>query len=116
MSRLKTLPPLVRALSPTVAPSAPKHGASGFTRTDGRSSSARGYGGDWRKVRAAVLAQEPLCRICDEAGRVTVATQVDHIRPFRGLSDPLRLDRANLRPLCDPCHRARSARQAAGRE
>ena len=25
-------------------------------------SASRGYGGDWRKVRALVLAREPLCR------------------------------------------------------
>lgn len=87
---------------------------SGFARADGLSSTARGYGADWRRVRAQVLSGEPLCRLCAEAGRVTAATDVDHIEPFQGLADPRRLAVANLRPLCRPCHMARTARQAAG--
>ena len=62
-----------------------------------------------------MLADEPLCRLCAEAGRVTAATDVDHIEAFAGLDDPLRLARSNLRPLCHPCHMARTARQASGR-
>jgi 5-methylcytosine-specific restriction protein A len=89
---------------------------SGFRRTDGRSSTARGYGSDWRKVRLLHLAGEPLCRMCAEQGRVTAATDVDHIKAFEGLGDPLRLDRGNLRSLCRPCHMQRTARQASGRE
>jgi 5-methylcytosine-specific restriction protein A len=85
---------------------------SGFARTDGRSSTARGYGADWRRVRAGVLAGEPLCRICSEAGRVTAATEVDHVERFHGVDDPRRLDRSNLRPLCTPCHAAVTARAA----
>lgn len=63
-------------------------------------------------MRAQVLAAEPLCRICAEAGRVTAATEVDHIEGFHGRDDPRRLDPGNLRPLCTPCHRARTAAQA----
>lgn len=112
MSRLRTLPPRIGALPPRLA-AAPVTAGSGFARTDGRSSTARGYGVDWRRVRARVLQDEPLCRLCAEAGRVTAATDVDHIEPFAGLDDPLRLDRRNLRPLCRPCHMARTARQAS---
>lgn len=89
-------------------------GVSGFKRLDGRSSTARGYGADWRKVREQVLAAEPLCRFCASQGLVVPATDVDHIEPFAGLDDPLRLSPANLRPLCRPCHMARTARQAKG--
>jgi hypothetical protein len=87
---------------------------SGFQRLDGRSSTERGYGSDWRRVRAAILAAEPLCRMCAAEGRVTIATEVDHIQPFTSLDDPRRLDPTNLRPLCAPCHRSRTARQAHG--
>lgn len=111
--RLGSLPPLVATIGSLVA-STPKAGASGFHRSNGLSSTARGYGADWRRKRAEVLRAEPLCRLCAEAGRVTPATDVDHIESFAGPDDPLRLDRSNLRPLCGPCHRARSARQAAG--
>jgi 5-methylcytosine-specific restriction endonuclease McrA len=75
---------------------------------------ARGYGADWQRLRAAVLAAEPLCRMCQAVGRTTAATEVDHIEPFDGVADPRRLDRANCRPLCTPCHRSRTARQASG--
>jgi len=75
---------------------------------------ARGYGADWQRVRRAVLDAEPLCRMCQAVGRVTAATEVDHIAGFDGLDDPRRLDVSNLRPLCTPCHRSRTARQQTG--
>jgi 5-methylcytosine-specific restriction protein A len=89
---------------------------TGFVRRDGRSASHRGYGRDWQKVRLQVLRATPLCAFCGEQGRVTVATDVDHIEPFSGVADPRRLDVSNLRPLCSPCHRRRTARQANGQE
>ena len=62
----------------------------------------RGYGAAWRRLRAEVLDDEPLCRVC---GRI--ATDVDHIRPKRrGGSD----DRSNLQPLCKAHHSAKTLR------
>lgn len=112
MPRLRYASPRVGGLAPRVTATGSGN-ASGFARTDGRSSTARGYGADWRRVRAHVLAAEPLCRMCAEAGRVTAATEVDHIETFHGLDDFRRLDPSNLRPLCTPCHRARTGAQAA---
>lgn len=61
-------------------------------------ASERGYGGAWRKRRAAFLAAHPVC--CTPGCRAR-ATHADHIRLRRdGGSD----DAANLRPLCHPCH------------
>lgn len=66
----------------------------------------RGYGADWRRLRARVLAEEPLCRHCLRDGRVTAATDVDHITAkARGGTD----DRANLQPLCHQCHSRKTA-------
>jgi 5-methylcytosine-specific restriction endonuclease McrA len=87
---------------------------AGFLRQDGRSSAARGYGADWRKLRAIILTREPLCRACAERGLTVPATDVDHIEPFSGLADPRRLAPGNCRPLCRPCHARRSQRQAVG--
>ena len=70
------------------------------------SPSMRGYGRQWRMVRAAVLADEPLCRICAEHGRTTAATEVDHVD-----ANSRNNDRANLRPLCKPCHSRRTLRE-----
>jgi 5-methylcytosine-specific restriction protein A len=77
---------------------------------------ARGYGSDWTRLRLQVLTDEPLCRMCSAEGRVTAAREVDHIKPFNGLADPLRLDPDNCRPLCTPCHRHRTGRQSTGRD
>jgi hypothetical protein len=88
--------------------------ASGFVYRGG-SSTARGYGADWQRLRLVILAGEPLCRFCASRRIVTPATEVDHVVPFEGLADPRRLDPANLRPLCRPCHLRRSARQVSGK-
>lgn len=57
----------------------------------------------WRLLRARVLRDSPLCVYCEQAGRVTAATVVDHIRPHRG-DLALFWERANLQPLCATCH------------
>lgn len=64
---------------------------------------------NWPKVRAAVLADEPLCRACRAAGRVTAATEVDHVVPR---SQGGATERTNLAAICGPCHRAKTQREA----
>jgi 5-methylcytosine-specific restriction protein A len=108
MTRLRAVPPRL-AEAPARLTSTATSG-SGFARSDTRSAAARGYDGDWRRLRAAVLRDEPTCRLCRRAP----ATEVDHIVSFRGVADPLRLARSNLRPVCKPCHRSRTARQSHG--
>jgi 5-methylcytosine-specific restriction protein A len=73
---------------------------------DNRSAHQRGYGKSWRALRLQVLTEEPLCRACNERELYVSATTVDHIVNKRnGGSD----DRANLQPLCDACHKAKTA-------
>jgi len=67
----------------------------------------RGYDGRWRRVRAMHLRSEPLCRMCQAAGRVTLATMVDHIVPIRDGGE--RLDDDGLQSLCVDCHAAKTA-------
>lgn len=67
----------------------------------------RGYDQQWRKVRKVILAGEPLCRQCELEGRVTIATDVDHIVELSKGGE--KCDPANLRPLCRACHRRRHA-------
>jgi len=61
----------------------------------------------WARLRALVLASEPLCRDCASVGRVTPATDVHHIVGLRagGTNEP-----DNLMPLCHACHAKRTAR------
>lgn len=64
-----------------------------------------GYKGDWLRIRAQVLEEEPFCRICGAP-----ATTVDHIIPkARGGTD----DRSNLQALCNECRRRKDAKDAA---
>jgi 5-methylcytosine-specific restriction protein A len=67
-------------------------------------SSAQGYGADWRKLRAAHLAVNPTCVACGAA-----AVDVDHIQAHRG-NETLRLDPANLQSFCRSCHSKKTAR------
>lgn len=67
------------------------------------SAAARGYDAAWRRLRAAFLAANPLCRMCEAEGRTTAAGVVDHIRPIAERPD-LRLEWSNLQSLCQPHH------------
>jgi 5-methylcytosine-specific restriction protein A len=64
------------------------------------SAAARGYGRRWGKLRLRVLAEEPLCRICEAAE----STEVDHIQRKQDGGTDLR---SNLRGLCKACHSRR---------
>lgn len=56
-------------------------------------------GAAWRRLRAAVLEREPLCRDCYKRGRITTATDVDHHD-----NNPTNNDPENLVALCHECH------------
>ena len=80
---------------------------------DRRGSAAqRGYDAAWRRVRAAFLAEHPLCECasCRQPGAVVVAADVvDHIIPIAERPD-LRLDWSNLRAMSAAHHNAHTAR------
>ena len=59
------------------------------------------YGETWRRIRSAFLAANPLCEICQQAGRLTPAALVHHKVK---LSDGGANDRENLQALCSECH------------
>ncbi len=58
----------------------------------------------WQRLRASVLAGEPLCRHCTAEGRTVVATDVDHRDGNPGNNDLL-----NLQPLCHEHHSRKTA-------
>jgi 5-methylcytosine-specific restriction protein A len=82
----------------------------------------RGYDAAWVAVRrqfivaktieaaAAGAALFPICELCRQTVEKTREIHVDHVRPFRGLDDPLRLDPANLRITHYRCHMRATAR------
>ena len=74
-------------------------------------STQRGYGFRWQKLRADYLRRHPLCRSCEAKGRIKPANEVDHIQPrSRGGQDA----EENLQPLCKPCHSRKTGRETQG--
>lgn len=59
---------------------------------------------DWEKRRKQVLQLQPICMICG----VRESTVVDHIVPMTD-----RHEIEDLQGVCDPCHRQKTAQEAA---
>lgn len=68
-----------------------------------KTSTQRGYGHKWRKLRLAFLSRHPLCVFCSTKGHIAQATVVDHIIPHKG-DQRLFWDMSNWQPLCKKCH------------
>jgi 5-methylcytosine-specific restriction enzyme A len=56
----------------------------------------------WRRLRRYQLRREPLCAMCLDRGRVTLATIADHVEPHRGNWNKFLTGK--LQSLCKPCH------------
>ena len=83
---------------------------SGWWRTSKGSRQARGYGAQWDRLRARVLARDKrLCLSCKELGIATPATEVDHIIPkSQGGTDSI----TNLQSICKDCHKVKTQRES----
>ena len=68
------------------------------------SASDRGYGSRWQKARVTFLRSNPLCVICNQGGKTTPATVVDHITPHKGDQDLFWDSQNNWQALCTNCH------------
>jgi 5-methylcytosine-specific restriction enzyme A len=101
--RLAMLKPRVQTL-PGRVPMAQQ--ATGFTSTP------RMRGRRWVERRARWLRAHPMCTTCEAQGRLSVATEVDHVIPlWKGGAD----DEDNYQSQCKPCHAIKSAREASER-
>lgn len=82
---------------------------SGWNRRVDRTGSTteRGYGYAWQKLRKLILQRDKyLCVLCKEQGRLTEATDVDHkLNKAKGGTD----DWDNLQSLCGPCHKIKTS-------
>lgn len=79
-------------------------GASNWSRV---SRHERGYGTAWDKIRKHILYRDHgLCVPCQAQGKLTQATEVDHIvdKASKGTDDP-----SNLQSICNECHKAKTA-------
>lgn len=79
----------------------PSHQKQPSWRADKRKTAERGYGGRWRKERAAFLAkpENVLCVMCKAEGRTAAATVVDHKVAHAG-DEALMWDQSNWQGLC----------------
>jgi 5-methylcytosine-specific restriction enzyme A len=68
-------------------------------------------GAAWRKLRALVLHEQPLCPDCRDQGLLIPATEVDHQD-----NDPSNNSRDNLVGLCKPHHSAKTMAELHGRK
>jgi 5-methylcytosine-specific restriction enzyme A len=75
------------------------------------SARARGYDGEWERLRAEHLAEEPYCRRCAARGIERLAQTVDHIETIREAPER-RLDPSNLQSLCWPCHNSKTQKNS----
>jgi 5-methylcytosine-specific restriction enzyme A len=94
------------------------HQAEQYRTENQRRKSAPGHEIDsqyktarWRHLRAHVVREEPLCRLCERAGRVSATVLVDHIVPVKQ-GGPM-WERSNLQGLCNACHEAKSASEGS---
>jgi len=67
----------------------------------------RGYDHRWAKLRTAFIGGHTLCAHCLILDRVSLAAEVDHIRPLA--QGGARLDPDNLQALCRSCHSLKTA-------
>ncbi len=64
---------------------------------------------EWRRIRAQVLAEQPLCSECMKHDRIAAAVDVDHVD-----GDSHNQSRENLTGLCRACHSTKTAREQNG--
>jgi len=87
------------------------HKAARWKEQDKRreKTTARGYGGNHRRLRKLVMAEQPLCPVCQAEGIIKEATEMDHID-----GNAHNLERSNLQMLCARHHRIKTNREQGG--
>jgi 5-methylcytosine-specific restriction endonuclease McrA len=71
-----------------------------------KTTTQRGYGGDWQQLSERYRANYPLCEDCLKQGKVTPSSEVHHIVPI-AVDPTQRLTWTNLVALCNTCHDGR---------
>lgn len=101
MKTVKTLKPRLGQLN-----------TSRLTTVNKAAATPRLRGRAWMCRRAGWLSLNPLCCMCHSEGRTTAGAEVDHITPlWQGGAD----DESNYQTLCEPHHKAKTAREAGMR-
>jgi 5-methylcytosine-specific restriction protein A len=67
------------------------------------------YGRRWRRFRLVWLSEHPWCVDCEREGKLTAATDVDHIEPLQEGDEVC--DETNVQSLCRSHHSRKTARE-----
>ena len=68
-----------------------------------------------KQFRPDFLARHPFCRMCEEKGAKTFATEVDHVVPAYDRDLDQFFDEDNLQSLCFDCHVEKSGQEFIAR-
>jgi 5-methylcytosine-specific restriction protein A len=104
--KLQMLKPRLQELAPRIPT------LSGKTLKEKQQANGRTLalnGAAWRKLRATVLAEQPLCPECRDQGLLVPASEVDHQD-----NDPSNNSRDNLVGLCKTHHSQKTAAEMHG--
>ncbi|MDF4005308.1 hypothetical protein P3W33_18065 [Luteibacter sp. PPL552] len=91
--------------------------SSRYARQRGGTRFAHCYGtARWQRVRAAQLAQAPLCAMCTARGLTVAATVCDHVNGHPAGETEAMFWNGPFQSLCAPCHSGDKARMERGKE
>lgn len=86
------------------------HQPEPWASNKGKSRHERGYGSLWDKVRKRVLLRDSyLCVPCRKQGRLTQASQVDHIINKAQCGGD---EMSNLQSICYNCHKSKTLKES----
>lgn len=92
----------------------PLHGGKGYNDTFKRKQfNAKYQTAQWARVRARTLSANPLCQSCKTLGKVTAATEVDHLFAWQLIGEDAFY--ANVfQSLCKNCHTLKGSLERKG--
>lgn len=64
---------------------------------------------EWKSLRSQKLADKPICEVCEDLGKSTLAVEVHHRIPVESVSTECQMKRLmfsynNLMSVCHACH------------
>lgn len=91
-----------------------EHGGKGFNDSAKRKqSNARYKTPYWLRARATQLSRQPLCQSCASQGKVTAATEVDHLFAWNQIGEEAFAVNV-LQSLCKNCHTVKTGLEQRG--
>jgi len=91
-----------------------EHGGKGYNDTAKRKQSNAMYQTAlWGRTRMRVLSTQPLCQACASCGKVTAATEVDHLFAWQHIGVEAFYQNV-FQSLCKNCHTVKGSLERKG--